>query len=297
MGGKLYIPGSELLLVPWTTYRKFSADSGFNHCAAISYYSLVSTVPFLSLIASIFGFWLGSFEEGLEATQEQLRQVLPEAVPNLEGSARALIEYREVLGIAAVVGTVWAATLVFRAIQRAINQMFLAEAPKVEWHEGLLRGIWEWIRPFLLFIAATLLLIAGFALENTVALLRGLGPDTAQFIDRALQALPGSSLLTSLAVTSLVFTIVLKGLIPIRVTWRHVIIGALVGACGWEVARQLFGTYVEMTSSRMSVTGSAAVPIIFMFWVYYVAAVVLFSVELVSVLADRANARAKRRAK
>ncbi len=47
----------------------------------------------------------------------------------------------------------------------------------------------------------------------------------------------------------------------------------------------------------MSVTGSAAVPIIFMFWVYYVAAVVLFSVELVSVLADRANARAKRRAK
>ena len=58
MRGKLYIPGSELFLIPWATYRKFTTDSGFNHCAAISYYSLVSTVPFLSLIASILGFVL-----------------------------------------------------------------------------------------------------------------------------------------------------------------------------------------------------------------------------------------------
>jgi len=292
--GKLHIPGSEIFLIPWATFRKFSADSGFNHCAAISYYSLVSTVPFLSLIASIFGFWLGSFEEGLRVTQEQIRQVLPEAVPNLEGSARALIQYREVLGIAALVGTVWAATLVFRAIQRAINQMFRAETPRVDWQEGLLRGFWAWVRPFLLFIAALLLLMAGFVLENTVSFLRGLGPDQAALIGRFLHALPGFSLLTSLAVTFVVFTIVLKALIPVHVPWRQVLIGALVAALGWELARQLFGTYMEMTSSRMSVTGSAAVPVIFMFWVYYAAAVVLFSVELVSVLADRSKTRSNR---
>jgi len=291
---KLHIPGSGILLIPWTTYAKFSADNGFNHCAAISYYSLVSTVPFLSLIASILGFWLGSFEEGLRVTQEQLRQVLPEAVPDLEGSARTLIQYREVLGIAAVVGTVWAATLVFRAIQRAINQMFHTETPKVDWQEGLLLGLWEWIRPFLLFISATLLLMAWFALQNTVAFLRGLGPDQAVVIEGFLQALPGFSLLTSLAVTSVVFTVVLKGLIPIYVPWRQVIIGALVAALGWELALQLFGVYIEMTSSRMSLTGSAAVPIIFMFWVYYVSAVVLFSVELVAVLADRSRTRSRR---
>ncbi len=288
---KRSFPGSQVLEILWTTYRKFSADSGFNHCAAISYYSLVSTVPFLSLLASILGFWLGSFEQGLQATQEQIRQVLPQAVPSLEGSARALIQYRQVLGIAALVGAVWASTLVFRAIQRAINQMFRAEAQKVDWQEGLLRGLWEWTRPFLLFLSATLLLVAGFALENTVAFLRGLGPNTVDVIDRVLQALPGFSLLTSLAVTAVVFTIVIKGLIPIRVAWRPVMIGALVAALGWELARQLFGTYMEMTSSRMSLSGSAAVPIIFMFWIYYVAAVLLFSVELVSVLVDRAKTR------
>jgi len=288
---KRSFPGSQVLVILWATYRKFSADSGFNHCAAISYYSLVSTVPFLSLLASILGFWLGSFEQGLEATQEQIRQVLPQAVPGLEGSARALIQYREVLGIAALVGAVWASTLVFRAIQRAINQMFRAETRKVDLREGLLRGLWEWTRPFLLFLFATLLLLAGFALESIVALLRGLGPNTVDVIDRILQALPGFSLLTSLAVTAVVFTIVIKGLIPIRVAWRSVIIGALVAALGWELARQLFSTYVEMTSSRMSLGGSAAVPIIFMFWVYYVAAVLLFSVELVSVLVGRAKTR------
>jgi membrane protein len=291
---KLYIPGSELVTIPWASYRKFVDDSGFNHCAAISYYSLVSTVPFLSLLASILGFWLGSFEEGLRVTQEQLRQVLPAAMSDIEGSARALVQYREVLGIAALVGTVWAATLVFRAIQRAINQIFRTETPKVDWQVGLLRGLWEWVRPFLLFVSATLLLVAGFALENAVSFLRGLGPDQAATIDRVLQALPGISLLTSLVVTAVVFTIVLRGLIPIHVPWRQVIVGALVAALGWELARQLFGTYMEMTSSRMSLTGSAAVPVIFMFWVYYVSVVVLFSVELVSVLADRAKARPKR---
>ena len=277
-------PGSQVFVILWTTYREFSADSGFNHCAAISYYSLVSTVPFLSLIASILGFWLGSFEEGLQATQEQIRQVLPEAVPSLEESARALIQYREVLGIAAVIGAIWASTLVFRAIQRAINQMFRAETLKVDWQEGLLRGLWEALRPFLLFLSATLLLVAGFALENTVSFLRGLGPDQAELIDRVLEALPGFSFLTSLAVTAVVFTIVIKGLIPIRVAWRPVLIGALVAALGWELARQLFSTYMELTSSRMSLSGSAAVPIIFMFWIYYVAAVLLYSIELVSVL-------------
>lgn len=288
--GKWQFPGSRALSIVWTTYCEFSADSGFNHCAAISYYSLVSTVPFLSLLASILGFWLGSFEQGLQATQEQLRQVLPEAVPGLEGSARALIQYREVLGVAAVVGTVWASSLVFRAIQRAINQMFRAEMPKVDWQEGLLRGLLQWLRPFLLFLSATALLVAGFALENTVAFLRGLGPNQVEFLDRAMEVLPGFSLLTSLAVTAVVFTLVIKGLIPIHIAWRHVMVGALVAALGWELARQLFGFYMEMTSSRMSLSGSAAVPVIFMFWVYYVAAVLLFSVELVSVLADRGKA-------
>jgi len=286
---KRSFPGSQLFVILWATYREFSADSGFNHCAAISYYSLVSTVPFLSLLASILGFWLGSFEQGLQATQEQIRQVLPEAVSDFEGSARALVEYREVLGIASVIAAIWASTLVFRAIQRAINQMFRAEAQKVDWQEGLLRGFWQGMRPFLLFLSATLLLVAGFALENTLAFLRGLGPDQVDAFDRVLEALPGFSLLTSLAVTAVVFTLVIKGLIPIRVAWRPVLIGALVAALGWELARQLFGTYMEMTSSRMSLSGSAAVPIIFMFWIYYVAAVLLFSVELVSVLVNRAQ--------
>jgi hypothetical protein len=41
----------------------FFADGLFNQCAAISYYALLSVPAFVSLLASILGFVLGSAEE------------------------------------------------------------------------------------------------------------------------------------------------------------------------------------------------------------------------------------------
>ena len=99
--------------------NNFFADGLFNQCAAISYYALLSVPAFVSLLAAILGFMLGSPEEGMGAAVENIGQLIPDLPDEIVSVAAGFFQYRGTIGAAALLVSLWIAHLVFAAIQTA----------------------------------------------------------------------------------------------------------------------------------------------------------------------------------
>jgi membrane protein len=69
-----------------------------------------------------------------------------------------------------------------------------------------------------------------------------------------------------------------------RVPWRHALVGGVVAAILFEVAKELFAAYVRYAPAYNLVYGTFALVPIFLIWVYVSWLVVLFGAELTASL-------------
>lgn len=262
----------------------FVADGLFNQCAAISYYALLSVPAFVSLLAAILGFVLGSPEEGLDAAVGRIGQLIPDLPDEIVRVAASFFQYRGTIGAAALLVSLWIAHLVFAGIQTAVSQIFRRPPMAMDWRHFALQAAWAWLKPFLFFFAAATLLVMSFILQSVTTVLRGVeAPWTMRLIEFA----DNSSLValtTSLIAGTVVFGLILQALTPQILSLRVLLPSAIVGSLLWELASVLFSSYLRYAATVRSFTGSAGAVVIFMLWVYYAGAVLLFSLEVAAAL-------------
>jgi len=263
---------------------KFGGDGCFNHAAAISYFALLSVVPFLSLLASALGYLLGSSEEGVEAAMERFSTFVPELGPQVTALAGTVIAHSGTIGIASLAVTLWVASFVFISIQIAVGQIFRQPRVQRSWRRIALSTLWETAKPFLLFLVSTTLLILAFAAKNIVTILRSAAPERARAVIEFFESIPTVPVLGSFLFTVVVFMIILQVLTARILSWRALLPAAVVGALGWEMAKYMFAIYLGYVSRALTFSGSAAAAVIFMLWIYYAAVVLLYSMEVAAVL-------------
>jgi len=263
----------------------FGADGLFNQCAAISYYALLSVAPFVSLLASILGLFLGGNREGMEAAIDRIATLIPELPEEILEVAASFLQYRGAIGAAALVATLWVSHLVFAALQTAVSQIFRRSAAvEMDWRHFALQTAWAWAKPFLLFFAAATMLLLSFALHSLQNVLHSIDAPYAQ---RVLEFTDNSALLalvTSVVAGIIVFALIQQALAPHLMSLRVLLPSAIVAYVLWEIASQLFGSYLRYAVSVRSFTGSAGAIVIFMLWIYYAAAVLLFSMQVAAIL-------------
>jgi membrane protein len=264
--------------------RKFGSDGCFNHAAAISYFALLSVAPFLSFLASAMGYLLGSSEEGVEAAMERFSSLVPGLGPQVTAMARAVIEHSGTIGLASLAVTIWVASFVFISIQIAVGQIFRQPRAHRSWRHLALSTLWETIKPFLLFLLSTTLLILAFAAKNIVAVLRSATPEGARTVIEFFESIPTVPVLGSGLLSVVVFVVILQVLTARILPWRALLPAAVVGAVGWEMAKYLFAFYLGYVSRALTFSGSAAAAVVFMLWIYYAAVVLLYSAEVAAVL-------------
>ena len=242
--------------------------------AALSYYTLFSIAPLLLIVLAIAGLVFGE-----EAARGELYAELASLIgPSGAQAVQELVAHanRPAAGIAALamgsVALVLGASAVFGELQNALDRIWRAPAAKQQ--SGWMSILRARLLSFGMILAVAFVLMVSLVLSAVLA---------------ALGRWWALDLAASLAVTTLLFSLIYKIIPRVRIRWSDVWVGAAVTAALFAVGKVLIGLYLGR-SSLASTFGAAGSLVVFMVWVYYSAQVFLLGAEFTRVYAARIRA-------
>ena len=250
--------------------------------SSIAYYSLLSLFPFFLLAFAIIA-GITSTEADRQAVLGFVLRYFPTKFDFVDSQLDAMQQQGFKLGIAGSLLMIWAAMGVFGAITSAVNHAWgVDKQPSYFKHK---------------LISFVMLLMAGVLLVTGLLLISAINVIEARWFSVVVIHAPGLlALVQNFAIrwaTTVIFILVV-GLIfyfvpNAQVRFRDVWVGAVVTGLLWRATLAGFSYYVRDVS-RYNVHGSIAAVVVFLFWVYISAVILLYGVEVTA-----ANARIRRR--
>ena len=257
---------------------EFYSSNNLTFAASIAYYSLLSMFPFLLLVFSILSrLAVGETQSGEVALQQILGRALPSHVAFVADRIQDLAAAPLNLSVLGTIITLWASMGVFGAITSAVNHAWGVERSYGFFKHKLVA--------FVMMLAAGLIAVVALLLMSAVHLVE------ANWFSAVLVQFPQLSMLTGFVYRNLPtpLFILVVGLVyyfipnaPVRL--RDVWWGAIVAGLLWQAAFAGFAWYVR-DLSRFSVHGSVAAVVVFLFWVYVSAVILLYGVEITAAYA------------
>jgi membrane protein len=263
------------LLVPFRAGHKWIGDRCTTYAAALAYYSAFSLAPILVIAVSVAGLIFGE-----QAASGRIVAEL-EALIGPEGAALV----QRMIAASASSGEGWVATLVGTgAMLLGATGLFMQMGHGFEAVFGRPdHARAAWVRVLMARLKGlTVIVGVGFLLMVSLvasAAILAIG----EYATRGMQALLWLASLLQLAITvglqTMMIAILYKVLVPVRLTHRALIAGALVTALLFEVGKWVVGGYMGRSgiSSTFGAAGSLAVILV---WVYYVSLIMLYGAEV-----------------
>lgn len=266
-----------------TTAIEWWNDNTFRLAASLAFYTVFSLGPIIMIAVAVASTVFGTEAATRELVTEIERLVgqdggravreVADSVQRLEGGPLAVL-----LGL---VTLVISSTVVFAELQSALNHIWDVEADPQK--RGVILGlIMDRLLSFALVLAIGFLLLVSLAIS---ALMAGM-----QNYMTAWLALPwlwqGLNVVLSFVIVTVLFMLIYKFLPDVKITWRDVIIGAVVTALLFTLGKFLIGFYLGQMAvgTAYGAAGSFAVLLI---WMYYSALVSFFGAEFTQVFARR----------
>ena len=244
--------------------------------SSIAYYALLSLFPFFLLAFSIIAS-VTSNESDRAAVLGFVLRYFPQKFDFVTTQLDSLQQAGLQLGVAGSVLMVWAAMGVFGAITSAVNHAWGVDKQPSYFKHKLIS--------FVMLVVAGLLLLAGLLLVSAINIAEARW--FAAVVTRApgllvLQgfALKWASTATFIFVVGLVFYFVPNA----KVRFKDVWVGAVLTGFLWRAALAGFSWYVR-DLSRFSVHGSIAAVVVFLFWIYISAVILLYGAEVTAAYA------------
>ncbi|MGI6393481.1 MAG: YihY/virulence factor BrkB family protein [bacterium] len=281
------ITKSKTLKIIWETGYGFYVDDGVTFAAGISFYFLLSFIPFLILLGATTGYVVDYVQDIHSLTNEEMKayimNYLNAAIPFLsEKYVLSLInisEYKASLTTIGLVSLAVSATLLFSTLHYCFFRIFGGKS--INFILSRLMGI-----VFLLTI--TILL---FFLHYMTTIFTSV----AKFIS---ESFPSLSWLFEMASMSKVYGLVFSTVIIIflfgtllyyfsfgaKKSKRAMLAGALLFSFLWNGAKLLYNFYITKIANFSLFYGSAAWIITSILWVYYSALILLISMEFIKAL-------------
>ena len=271
----------ELLLLTglsaWRGFLGFYNRDDLTHAASIAYYSLLSLFPFFLLALAILG---GATTDEAKRTQVLVfvLRYFPTQFDFITGQLDSFRNSQFTVGVGGTIALVWGAMGMFGAVSTAVNYAWGVEKQRSFWKHKLFSFL--------------MLSVAGFMFVVALLLISASKVVSATWFAAVLTNFPGLEVLRSLTIrnaTTLLF-IVVVGLIyyfvpNAKVRFRDVWIGALVTGVLWKGALEGFSWYMGDMTRFTRVNGSIAAVVVFLFWVYIQAVILLYGVEFTAAYA------------
>ena len=230
----------------------------------------MSFFPLLLFAASLLG-RLTADETQRTAVLNFVFQLFPERVDLVRAQLEAIGDASLGLSVAGTAVIFWVSLGVFRAISSAVNHAW-----DVEERPGFLRSH---------VVAFTMLMGAGLLLILSLAWVSAVGVVRSSWFATVLEIVPGLAVIRDMPARypALVSLVVVVGLVlyfvpNTRVRFRDVWVGAIVTGLLWQAGLAGFSWYLRDVAN-LSLHGSIATVVTFLFWVYTSAVIFLFGVE------------------
>ena len=267
-------------LAIWRGITGFYTSDNLTFAASIAYYSLLSLFPFFLLAFSVVAA-VTSTDTDRAAVMNFVLRYFPQKFNFVEDQLNALQQARIRLGVAGSILMTWAAMGVFGAITSAVNHAWGVEKQPSFFKHKLIS--------FVMLLLAGVLLVLGLILVSAVNVIEArwfasVVATTPVLLQLQSFALKWATTFIFILVVGLVFYFVPNAQVRFRDVW----VGAVLTGLLWRGALAGFSFYVR--DSRMSVHGSIAAVVAFLFWIYVSAVILLYGVEVTA-----ANARLRRR--
>ena len=268
------------------TITKWWSDNPWRLSAALSFYTLFSLAPLLTITVGI-----AAVVADEEAVQKELLgqfEVLMGA-PGAEAMANMLRsaghpQYGTIATLVSLVTLLFVSMGMFSELQDALNLIWRIprKSSSVLW-----RALRTQLVSFMLVICTGFLLLASLIMS---VLLSALGT----FIQRAVPwlqiILTVVDLTASPIVITLLFALIFKILPEGHITWRDVWVGAVATAVLFTFGKWAIGLYVSRVAMT-SMYGAASSPMVILVWVYYSALIFFLGAEFTYVYAHEYGSR------
>lgn len=241
----------------WLATQNAMAPESQLVASSIGYFTLFSLFPLALLVVAIASNWLDPLLAETRIVAE-LEFVVPGLDSMLGSNLQSLVKARgPVTGMAAL-ALVWSASSAFNVVTRAMDRIWGADIN----HR---RSVWRHrTLAVIMVLIITGLLLIGTAVEGTLLTiinnflppeLTRIGPYTTGF--------------WAVLLNIVLFAILYYFMPHIKLTWREILPGAIVGGVLWEVAKRLFLYFVTIYLSRSNlIYGSVGTIIAFLAWTY-----------------------------
>ena len=254
------------------TFKRYSADDGSSHAAALTYYAFFSIFPLLLFGAAIIGYLTFGNEELTEADPRIGDQRDPPDARRLGAESLARIEAnRRTIALTGLGLALYAGSGAIVALEHALNKIHRVQV-EPKFLQKRLQSI-KWLA------------ILGVAALGSVAL-----GGVAGFVPNFLTA--GAAILGGFAINVFIFATAFKFLPNAEVTWREVLPGAVFTGLVFE-ALKFIGTFFlsQGESARTASFGTLAGAATLLIASYLLAQVVLLAAELNAVICERRAVR------
>jgi membrane protein len=260
-------PTQSLVYHIWKAITNFNElNTGGRQAAALAYYALFSIFPLTLLLAVGIGRILGP-----AVAQEQIIQGLELFLPQntmdlIQTVLSDALQQGSSFGLVATAALLWAATSLFTNITYSLDSIF---------NVSELRGVWrQRLLAIIMGVTLIVLVVASFVTSGVLRLMSALSPGIPNvWITISISFLP-------IGLDVVIFALLFQ-YVPARdVHWDAVWPAAVVGAVGWEVAKQAFQWYLTNLANYQIIYGSIATGIVLLFWAWTIASIFLFSAQL-----------------
>jgi len=281
-------------LVPFRAGRKWISDRCTTYAAALAYYSAFSLAPILVIAVSVAGLIFGE--------QAASGRIVGELESLIGAEGAALIQ--RMITASANSGEGWVATLIgtgamllgatglFMQMSNAFEAVFGRDTHQRSAWVNVLMGR---LRGLTVIIGVGFLLMVSLVASAAILAI-------GEYATRGMEALLWLASLLQMGITVALQTsmiaMIYKVLVPIRLSHRALLTGALFTAVLFEVGKWVVGVYMGRSGigNTFGAAGSLAVILV---WVYYVSLIMLYGAEITYQLnrIDRAGGRFLRRPK
>jgi membrane protein len=270
-------PGSSWQMVK-ATVANWLSDQATSISAALAFYSAFSLAPLLVIAVAAIG-WIVGAQAADTYIAHQLRLLFGDSTAKMVVEAMHAAQRTQGIWatIVSVVTLIIGATTVFSALESALRQIWGASAEQAGGWRGFIRSR---VISFGFILAVGFLLLVSLTLTTALSGLRGWVAHRYEGIVGLLGAL---EFVISTALGTGLIALMYRYLPAVRLSWRHVLVGALVTTLLFQAGRWGIGLYLGR-ATQPSTFGAAASFAALLLWLYYSAQIFLFGAEFTAVL-------------